>query len=265
MAAASADGSGAVAPPAKRSRSSVDPARVGIVDMDVAGTFFRASASTLRMSPYFRALLENRESGGLGSAIDEGAVFVDRCPKLFAKVLQFLRTSRAYAESEVEEAELREEFRYFGLDPDAVQGGSVEEVVVQAIHDPENIHQSNQVQIVLLASAEILQKVEGTPTCSNWFRNSTHFPANCLLWRDHVWLPTATVNMSAAEERIYHVPWLSFVCEVEHAAQTLRGMGFTEVNRCSLPYEHVGSTRTSSKDAVKLEGTSVTLRRTVMS
>ena len=62
------------------------------VDLDVGGTVFRTTEMTLRKSPYFQTLLE----------IDDGTtMFVDRCPILFAKVLQYLRTNAIYVPSAI--------------------------------------------------------------------------------------------------------------------------------------------------------------------
>mmetsp|Transcript_126545 Transcript_126545/g.252945 ORF Transcript_126545/g.252945 Transcript_126545/m.252945 type:complete len:171 (+) Transcript_126545:64-576(+) len=82
------------------------------VEIDVAGTAFRTTEATLQKSPYFRTLLE----------IEDGAaIFVDRCPVLFAKVLQYLRTNTVYVSSAVALRELQEEFRFFGLDASVIQ------------------------------------------------------------------------------------------------------------------------------------------------
>ena len=60
-----------------------DYARMQVVDVDIGGTIFRTPEATLRKLPLFKALLEC-----------EGPLFVDRCPRLFERVLELVRTGQ---------------------------------------------------------------------------------------------------------------------------------------------------------------------------
>mmetsp|Transcript_100868 Transcript_100868/g.314451 ORF Transcript_100868/g.314451 Transcript_100868/m.314451 type:complete len:288 (+) Transcript_100868:659-1522(+) len=98
------------------------------LNLDVGGRIFRASAATLRKSPFLAALLERR-----GEDCAAELTFVDRSPELFHQVLEFLRTGLAFSSSALEDARLRAEFSVFGLDPDKIQpapGSRSEEVVL---------------------------------------------------------------------------------------------------------------------------------------
>eukprot|EP00931_Biecheleriopsis_adriatica_P078436 TRINITY_DN51897_c0_g1_i1.p1 TRINITY_DN51897_c0_g1~~TRINITY_DN51897_c0_g1_i1.p1 ORF type:complete len:261 (-),score=57.84 TRINITY_DN51897_c0_g1_i1:84-866(-) len=105
-----------------------------VVDLDVGGVRFRTSWSTLRKSPFFEALLRHGEEGTMDSTTTpEGLLFVDRDPGRFKMVLEFLRSGLALVPSMLELSFLQEEFRFFGLDPDAIQlapGSQSEEVVL---------------------------------------------------------------------------------------------------------------------------------------
>eukprot|EP00928_Gymnodinium_smaydae_P091586 TRINITY_DN75312_c0_g1_i1.p1 TRINITY_DN75312_c0_g1~~TRINITY_DN75312_c0_g1_i1.p1 ORF type:complete len:257 (+),score=44.73 TRINITY_DN75312_c0_g1_i1:22-771(+) len=104
------------------------------LDLDVGGKRFRTSASTLRKAPFFEALLRHQENGTMQSTVtDEGFLFVDRSPDLFQSVLEYLRAGIAFAANPCERARLRNEFEFFGLDPNDVQlapGCCAEEVVL---------------------------------------------------------------------------------------------------------------------------------------
>lgn len=69
-----------------------------IVKLNVGGQVFLTSRETLSASPFFLGLLE----GGIGTATYEGAVFIDRSPQVFARVLELLRTGVLFWNSDAE-------------------------------------------------------------------------------------------------------------------------------------------------------------------
>ena len=116
LAGTGASGSASPRGARQRSRSRRKAPATGDTDpinLDVGGTHFRSTRLSLQKSNFFAGLLE---SGG-----PEDMIFVDRCPVLFAEVLQFLRTNQIVVGSARQLARLQEEFRFFGLDEDDIQ------------------------------------------------------------------------------------------------------------------------------------------------
>merc|ERR1719316_2142376 len=65
----------------------------------------------------------------------DGPLFIDRCPKLFASVLEQLRTNvEVCTESEVEARKLRQEFRFYGLNPGDVVLLTAEQTIIHEEH-----------------------------------------------------------------------------------------------------------------------------------
>lgn len=96
------------------------PETSDIIDLDVGGTAFRSSKTTLRKAPFFEALFtHSSEEGMMGGRTAGGAIFVDRCPCLFKQVLEFLRTDICprTRRGSVESDHLESEFKFYGLDP----------------------------------------------------------------------------------------------------------------------------------------------------
>ncbi|CAB0010282.1 unnamed protein product [Nesidiocoris tenuis] len=86
-----------------------------IVHLNVGGTRFSTSRQTLLWIPdtFFSALL----SGRISSLKDEtGAIFIDRDPKLFAIILNYLRTKEVDL-SNSESCFLKHEAEYYGITP----------------------------------------------------------------------------------------------------------------------------------------------------
>ncbi|XP_034239319.1 BTB/POZ domain-containing protein KCTD3 [Thrips palmi] len=86
-----------------------------IVHLNVGGTRFSTSRQTLSWIPdsFFTALL----SGRISSLKDEtGAIFIDRDPKVFALILNYLRTKDIELKS-VDIRALRHEAEYYGITP----------------------------------------------------------------------------------------------------------------------------------------------------
>jgi len=70
----------------------------GCVEVNVGGTTFKASAATLRKSPFFASLLSDELTDDLRD--QDGRLFVDRDPELFAEVLRIMRGYRFQVSSE---------------------------------------------------------------------------------------------------------------------------------------------------------------------
>ena len=84
-----------------------------IINLNVGGQKFSTSRETLLWSPdsFFSSLL----SGRVPSLKDDtGAVFIDRDPKLFAVILNFLRTKEISATG-VDVSALRHEAEFYGI------------------------------------------------------------------------------------------------------------------------------------------------------
>jgi hypothetical protein len=71
------------------------PPRTDIVRLNVGGKLFVTSRATLQQSPFFEGLLRYEPEL-------DGAYFIDRSPKIFAVVLQLLRTGVLFWSSESE-------------------------------------------------------------------------------------------------------------------------------------------------------------------
>ena len=98
---------------------------MGVVDVDVGGTHFRTTEATLKKLPFFENLLEC-----------DGPLFVDRSPEVFERVLEFLRTGQVKLAADrpgykLDSDRVKEEIRFYGLDPDAVHVDIVQPDVVQ--------------------------------------------------------------------------------------------------------------------------------------
>lgn len=90
--------------------------------LNVGGSLFRTTTSTLRKSPFFDAMLRNTTEGGMGATMDDdGNFFVDRSGSLFNYVLEYLRTGHWLLGDRATDLDfveaLREESSFYGLDP----------------------------------------------------------------------------------------------------------------------------------------------------
>ena len=84
-----------------------------IINLNVGGQKFSTSRDTLTWSPesFFSSLL----SGRIPSLKDDsGAIFIDRDPKLFAVILNFLRT-KEISPTGVDVSALRHEAEFYGI------------------------------------------------------------------------------------------------------------------------------------------------------
>ena len=86
------------------------------IDIDVGGTRVRTTSATLKQLPFLEALMRHDVAGTMKiSKNDDGLIFVDRSPELFAKILDGLRTGgQIFAESACEASQLLEELAFFG-------------------------------------------------------------------------------------------------------------------------------------------------------
>ena len=83
---------------------------MGVVDVDVGGNLFRTTETTLKKLLFlFAALLEC-----------DGPLFVDRSLAVFEQVLELLRTDQVKLATKLESERVKEEIRFYGLDPDGV-------------------------------------------------------------------------------------------------------------------------------------------------
>ncbi len=62
-----------------------------IIKLNVGGTFFDTTETTLQGSDFFKALLKNSQSMTKGAESIDGRYFVDRSGKAFEHVLNLLR------------------------------------------------------------------------------------------------------------------------------------------------------------------------------
>ncbi|HIE69894.1 MAG TPA: hypothetical protein EYP98_06825, partial [Planctomycetes bacterium] len=108
--------------------------RASTVRLNVGGRFFETTAATLAAATYFEPML----SGRIGQAIDDdGRLFIDRSPDLFAILLEFMRNLerpsgrllREYGEDAI-----AKECEYYGLRylPEVVRGALAPEVYMRA-------------------------------------------------------------------------------------------------------------------------------------
>ena len=89
------------------------PKPAEIIHLNVGGQRFSTSRDTLTWSPdsFFGSLL----SGRIPSLKDDsGAIFIDRDPKLFALILNFLRT-KEISSTGVDVSALRHEAEFYGI------------------------------------------------------------------------------------------------------------------------------------------------------
>ena len=85
-----------------------------IINLNVGGQRFSTSRDTLTWTPdsFFSSLV----SGRIPILKDEsGAIFIDRDPKLFAVILNFLRTKEISHPSGVDVSALRHEAEFYGI------------------------------------------------------------------------------------------------------------------------------------------------------
>ena len=90
------------------------PVKAAMVRLNVGGELFATTMDTLSNAAYFNPFL----SGRLPHGEDEsGALFIDRCPKLFAYILQYLRTRCVPSRFELRSIKqsLRHEAVYYGV------------------------------------------------------------------------------------------------------------------------------------------------------
>ena len=90
------------------------PVKAAMVRLNVGGELFATTMDTLSKAAYFNPFL----SGRIPHGEDEGgALFIDRCPKLFAYVLQYLRARCVPSRFELRSIKhsLRHEAIYYGV------------------------------------------------------------------------------------------------------------------------------------------------------
>ena len=90
------------------------PVKAAMVRLNVGGEFFATTMDTLSKAAYFNPFL----SGRIQHGEDEGgALFIDRSPKLFAYILQYLRTGTVPTRFELRRIkhQLLHESIYFGV------------------------------------------------------------------------------------------------------------------------------------------------------
>lgn len=85
-----------------------------VVKMNIGGTHYETTRSTLARSRYFEALLSGRYADP--ASAEGGRVFVDRDGALFAPILAFLRGSRCLRLGALDHGEVLEEARFYCID-----------------------------------------------------------------------------------------------------------------------------------------------------
>ncbi|KAL7745982.1 putative ATPase [Sorochytrium milnesiophthora] len=90
--------------------------KADIIPLNIGGTQFEVRRGTLlwpkSSSNFFKLLLDGDNTVKLDKT---GSIFIDRSPRVFDVVLQYLRTTKVIIPPTVAEAEVREEAEYFGL------------------------------------------------------------------------------------------------------------------------------------------------------
>ncbi|KAL7747809.1 BTB/POZ domain-containing protein kctd3 [Sorochytrium milnesiophthora] len=85
--------------------------------LNVGGTHFEVARSTLLWpsseSNFFRSLLSGQHTVKVDAK--DGAIFIDRAPRVFDTILQFLRTKTISLSGDVTVEEIRQEAEYYGL------------------------------------------------------------------------------------------------------------------------------------------------------
>eukprot|EP00434_Breviolum_minutum_P004187 symbB.v1.2.003690.t1/scaffold193.1/size400748/9 len=95
--------------------------------LNVGGSLFRTTPSTLRKAPFFDSMFRHTvEGGGLGATLDsEGHYFVDRSGFLFRYVLEYLRTGFWLLGAQACDLEfvdaIRSEANFYGLEGETGQ------------------------------------------------------------------------------------------------------------------------------------------------
>jgi len=92
-----------------------------VISVNIGGTVFNTTATTLRKAPFFDAVLRHAEEGSLGATVDDdGRLFVDRTGELFGYVLGYLRSGHWLLRDRANDLDfvdaLREEARFYGID-----------------------------------------------------------------------------------------------------------------------------------------------------
>lgn len=85
-----------------------------VVKLNIGGTHYETTRSTLARSRYFEALLSGRYADP--ASAEGGRVFVDRDGALFAPILAFLRGSRCLRLGALDRGEVLEEARFYCID-----------------------------------------------------------------------------------------------------------------------------------------------------
>ena len=97
----------------------MEEVRSEFVTLDVGGTLFKTTLTTLRQYPESNMLaaMFNPESGTPPALQDaNGAYLIDRNPKAFAAILNYLRTGELFESYDgITMGEVLSEARYFGL------------------------------------------------------------------------------------------------------------------------------------------------------
>ncbi|KAL4430851.1 hypothetical protein ABPG75_006107 [Micractinium tetrahymenae] len=115
-----------------------------VLTVNVGGTLFTTTRTTLKMRP---GMLANMFGGGMGPGLtdEEGHPFINRSPKHFSRILDYLRTGRVVLPlSLVELEELLAEAEFYALDQLAKRTQQAledcREAVSQLIKGPAKAH-----------------------------------------------------------------------------------------------------------------------------
>merc|ERR1712117_474707 len=105
-----------------------------IITLNVGGTEFTTSKSTLGQVPYFAKMFEPDLGLKPAHKDSKGNYFIDRSPKPFEVLLKFLRTGKVYICEGVSEEELRDEADFYGIamfdDDDDEENKACKEVIL---------------------------------------------------------------------------------------------------------------------------------------
>ena len=90
------------------------PVKAAVVRLNVGGELFATTMDTLSKAAYFNPFLSGRIQHGED---EDGALFIDRCPKLFAYILGYLRGRCVPSRFELRSLKhsLRHEAVYYGV------------------------------------------------------------------------------------------------------------------------------------------------------
>ena len=96
----------------KKRKVSLSPRNASILKLNVGGRAFHTTKDTLSLCSYFQPVLDGRLPHGTD---EQGRLFIDRSPELFATILQFLRTPQRPA-AVTDKHALIHECGFFGVE-----------------------------------------------------------------------------------------------------------------------------------------------------